>query len=164
MISSSGDPRSELIRGNSIGTSSMVVSKATCLQFPFSENRELSVIEDYENWLRIYSNKEVFRVNKSTHTHVLHADRSSITMMQQEAVNKRFELFLTLVRNNQKVMTFIGNDFNFLTMRLALVMAVDLAFSGQKKAARHYLKIAFKAHKNAVFQKLFWATVKHLVN
>ena len=48
-------------------------------------------------------------------------------------------------------------------MKNFLWLAVDLALNKHKKEAKRYLKEAFKANLNCLFQKSFYATIKHLI-
>jgi hypothetical protein len=48
-------------------------------------------------------------------------------------------------------------------MKNYLWLAVDLAANKHKNEAKRYLKLAFKANINCLFQKTFYATIKHLI-
>ncbi|MDF3027771.1 MAG: glycosyl transferase family 2 [Fluviicola sp.] len=153
----------QLIKGNFFSCNAVVVKTSVALNNPFNENRQLSASEDYELWLRLASNHQILGVNVVTSVIVHHPERSVLTMKQLDQLEIRFNTFIDSISTNKDVTQFIGDKLAYFRMRNFLILAVDLASKGHRHKARKYLFKAFKNSKQAVLQRVFWATLKHLL-
>lgn len=163
LIESQSSFKRALVKGNCLSCNSVVVNREVALNNPFSELRELSASEDYELWLRLASKIEFHNLPAVTTTIIQHDERSVLTMSDPIKLEKRFLTFLKLTQENEHLKNYLGADFLYFVMRNYLVLAVDLAYHKHKKMAWTYLKLAFKVHKGALRQRVFWATVKHIL-
>jgi glycosyltransferase involved in cell wall biosynthesis len=154
---------SQLYKGNPFACNPVFVKRAIALENPFNELRKLSGSEDYELWLRLAAAHPFVCGSKITSALIQHDERSVLTMTNSTKLIERFESFIKLIENNQAVKNWLGTKFSYLKMKNFLWLAVDLAVNKHKKEAKRYLKEAFKANLNCLFQKSFYATIKHLI-
>lgn len=152
-----------LYKGNPFACNPVFVKRIIALENPFNEIRTLSGSEDYELWLRLGAEHLFVCGSKITSALIQHDERSVLTMTNSSKLIERFETFISLVENNLKTKEWLGNRFYYLKMKNYLWLAVDLAANNHKKEAKHYLKEAFSANKNCLFQKTFYATIKHVL-
>ncbi|MDR0801737.1 glycosyltransferase family A protein [Fluviicola sp.] len=152
-----------LTEGNYLACNSVIVRKDIALENPFIEDRTLSASEDYELWLRLLAQYSFHQSEKITSYLIQHNERSVNTMTDPSKLEKRFLAFLGYMDQNQQFKVFLGAHYSYFVMRNYLVLAVDLACNDHKKLAFNYLKKAFKEHRSAVKQRVFWATLKHLL-
>ncbi|MNK33137.1 UDP-Glc:alpha-D-GlcNAc-diphosphoundecaprenol beta-1,3-glucosyltransferase WfgD [compost metagenome] len=152
-----------LIEGNYLACNPVIVRKDIALQNPFIEDRALSASEDYELWLRLHAKYPFHQSSEITSYLIQHDERSVKTMTNPDKLETRFLTFLKYTGNNTELRKFMGNDYPYFVMRNYLILAVDLAYNGHKRKSFFYLKKAFREHKSALKQRVFWATLKHLV-
>jgi glycosyltransferase involved in cell wall biosynthesis len=153
----------QLYKGNPFACNPVFVKRTIALENPFNELRKLSGSEDYELWLRLGAAHPFVCGSKITSALIQHDERSVLTMTNSTKLIERFETFISLVENNLKTKEWLGNRFYYLKMKNFLWLAVDLAANNHKKEAKRYLKEAFSANKNCLFQKTFYATIKHVL-
>lgn len=152
-----------LIEGNYLACNPVVVRRDIALENPFIEDRDLSASEDYELWLRLVSKYPFYQNHVVTSYLIQHDDRSVNTMIDAQKLETRFLTFLRYMSENESFKNYLKDDYSYFEMRNYLVLAVDLAFNKHKKKGFHYLLKAFKTHPSALGQKIFWATIKHMI-
>lgn len=157
------DIRTDIIKGNSFGTASVIVKRNIALLNPFEESRDLSASEDYELWLRLVSKYRFTCVDTVTNLLVEHRERSVHTMSGDQELEKRFLTLINFALSNPETTFMIGSSKKYFLMRNYLILSVDLAYNRHKKKAVRYIWKASKQHPSILFQRVFWATVKHLV-
>jgi glycosyltransferase involved in cell wall biosynthesis len=153
----------QLYKGNPFACNPVFVKRIIALENPFNELRKLSGSEDYELWLRLGAAHPFVCGSKITTALIQHDERSVLTMTNATKLIERFETFIDLIEHNQAVKNWLGEKFSYLKMKNYLWLAVDLAANKHKNEAKRYLKLAFKANINCLFQKTFYATIKHLI-
>lgn len=152
-----------LIEGNYLACNPVIVRKDIALANPFIEDRALSASEDYELWLRLLSKYPFHQSSEITSFLIQHGERSVNTMTDPVKLETRFLTFLKYIDQNEELKIFLGNDYHYFIMRNYLILAVDLAYNGHKRKGLFYLRKALHKHKSALMQRVFWATLKHLV-
>lgn len=152
-----------LIEGNYLACNPVIVRKDIALENPFIEDRALSASEDYELWLRLLAKYPFHQSTEITSFLIQHDERSVNKMTDPIKLETRFLTFLKYVDNNQELKHFLRDDYAYFVMRNYLILAVDLAHNKHKKIAFLYLKKAIKHSKHAFKQRVFWATLKHLI-
>lgn len=152
-----------LHKGNPFACNPVFVKRIIALENPFNEIRTLSGSEDYELWLRLAAIHSIFCGETITSSLIQHDERSVLTMTNANKLIDRFETFISLVEKNVKTKEWLGNRFYYLKMKNFLWLAVDLAANNHKKEAKRFLINALKTNKNCLFQKTFYATIKHLI-
>ena len=152
-----------LIEGNYLACNPVFVRRDIALKNPFIEDRSLSASEDYELWLRLMTKYPFIQSSEITSFLIQHDERSVNTMTDPDKLETRFLTFLKYTDENRELKQFLGNDYRYFVMRNYLILAVDLAYNSHKKKGFFYLKKAFREHKSAISQRVFWATLKHLI-
>lgn len=152
-----------LIEGNYLACNPVIVRRDIALKNPFIEDRDLSASEDYELWLRLLAQFNFCQSTSITSYLIQHDERSVVTMTNPDKLEKRFLTFLKYTTENTKLKLYLGKDFHYFIMRNFLVLAVDLAYNKHKSKGWYYLKRALKTNKKALTQRLFYATLKHLL-
>lgn len=156
--------RNDIIKGNSFGTASVVVKRHIALMNPFNEDIELSASEDYELWLRLLSKYKVTPVPVVTSWLVQHDERSVAMMSNSAILEKRFGHLISYSLSNPETAHFIGRSKNYFLMRNFLVLSADLAVHKHRKKALLYLGKALTISPLAIFQRIFYASIKHIFN
>tara|TARA_R110002072_G_scaffold20688_4_gene74876 strand:+ start:34541 stop:35422 length:882 start_codon:yes stop_codon:yes gene_type:complete len=152
-----------LYKGNILSCNGVFVKKEIALENPFNEIRELSASEDFELWLRLASNHTIYHQNIITSVIVNHDQRSVLSMSSADKLIERFTTFNLLIENNRGLKNYYSGKLNYLLMKNYLWLAVDLANNEHKKKSWRFLKLALKKSKSALFQRSFFATIKHLI-
>ena len=156
------DIRSVLYRGNFFACSPVFVHKKIALQNPFNEDRKLSGSEDYELWLRIASKVNIHCISEHTITIVQHDGRSVNTMQDKDRLIERFTKFIHYTTSNSSITSFLGKNINHFIMKNYLLLAVELAANKHRKSSWKYLIQAGRFSWQFIFQRSFYATIKHL--
>jgi glycosyltransferase involved in cell wall biosynthesis len=152
-----------LIEGNYLACNPVIVRRDIALENPFIEDRALSASEDYELWLRLLAKYQFHQSSEITSFLIQHDERSVNTMTNPDKLETRFLTFLKYIDENAALKQFLGSDYRYFVMRNYLILAVDLAYNNHKRKGFFYLKKALHEHKSAWMQRVFWATLKHLV-
>lgn len=152
-----------LYKGNPFACNPVFVKRIIALENPFNNLRKLSGSEDYELWLRLGATYPFICGSKITSALIQHDERSVLTMTNSTKLIERFETFIELIENSQAVKNWLGTKFSYLKMKNYLWLAVDLAANKHKKDAIIYLKKAMLADWKCIFQKSFFAAIKHLI-
>lgn len=152
-----------LIRGNSFGTGSIIVKRSIAQLNPFNENVDLIVSEDYELWLRLLSKYKFHCEKVITNYLVQHKERSVFVNCGSLKFEKRLHALFNSIFSNPETNSMIGSSKNFFKMRNYLVLSADLNFHKYKKEGFTYLVKGLKSHPSAIYQKIFWASIKHLI-
>lgn len=152
-----------LVTGNYLACNPVIVRRDIALLNPFIEDRDLSASEDYELWLRLFAQYDFKHSDEITSYLILHDERSVVTMTNPEKLEKRFLSFLEYTGKNEQLRKKLGRNIHYFIMRNYLILAVDLAYNKHKRKAIRYLWIATKNSPKAITQKVFWATVKHIL-
>ncbi|WP_341906102.1 glycosyltransferase [Fluviicola taffensis] len=152
-----------LIEGNYLACNPVIVRKDIALENPFIEDRALSASEDYELWLRLLAKYPFHQSAEITSFLIQHDERSVNTMTDPIKLETRFLTFLKYIDENQALKEFLDADYHYFVMRNYLILAVDLAYNDHKRKGFFYLRKAIREHKSALKQRVFWATLKHLI-
>lgn len=153
----------ELYKGNFLSCNAVFVRRDVALQNLFNEERALSVSEDYELWLRLAAGYPFHYGNQVTSSIIQHEQRSTASMKMAERLVLRFETFLKIIDGNKEVTKFLGRNYGYFKMKNYLILSVDLAYNGHKKAALKYLRKAVGSSFRFYKERSFYAIVKHLL-
>lgn len=152
-----------LIHGNYLACNSVIVKRDIALENPFIEDRKMSASEDYELWLRLKSQYPFYHHPICTSYLIQHEGRSVNTMTDPKKLEERFLSFIDYCCENEMIVKYLGRNLSYFKMKNYLILAVDLAFQRHKRKAFNYLIIALKENKKAIFNRVFWATIKHIL-
>jgi glycosyltransferase involved in cell wall biosynthesis len=150
-----------LLFGNFLSCNGVFLPRETALQFPFSENRLMSGLEDWELWLRITSQEKVAGKNLMTSRMRFHQGRSVLHTEPKE-IETRFSVFINaikaagLLKDSESKKNFMASCESY--------MALHLALTGKyRNEALQHLRSAFRWKMKIVFSRRFYATLKHLL-
>ncbi len=86
-----------ILQGNPLSCNGVVMTREVALSNPFSENRALSGLEDWELWIRLNYRYGIATFSKVTSTVVDHVDRSVLIADSNKIVSK-VETFCQIVK------------------------------------------------------------------
>lgn len=153
----------KFIEGNCLSCNNVFVKIDVAQENLFNEDRVISASEDYELWLRLAAQFEVRHSNIVTSSIVCHPQRSVTAMTDSSKLIDRFTGFIKYTTENEKIVQFLGAKLGYFKMKNYLLLAVELAANNHKKDAIHFLKKAVRASWKCIFQRSFYATIKHLI-
>ena len=159
----SPDINSEMYRGNPLANSPVIVRRDIALANLFNEDRELSGSEDYELWLRLASKYKIYSSPKVTLAVIDHEERSMITMIDPGQLIRRFSKFIHYTTTDHRVIKLLGKNKGVFVMKNYLLLAVSLVNNNNLKLGFQYLKKAFISSPKIIFERGFYAFVKHYV-
>ncbi|HET6992082.1 MAG TPA: glycosyltransferase family A protein, partial [Bacteroidia bacterium] len=99
------DIRGKLVSENFLSCNGVFLQKRISDEYHFSEDREMSGLEDWELWLRIASTKKMIGNSDYTSQMNHHADRSVLQTDKNEIEN-RFDSFYKHVLLNEEVVAY----------------------------------------------------------
>jgi len=152
-----------MYKGNPMINSPVIVRRDIALANPYNEDRELSCSEDFELWLRLASKFPVYSSPTITVAIINHDERSTLTMADPDKLIKRFTKFLYYATSNDQVVELLGNHKHIFEMKNYLLLAVDLALNGHLRLGRKYIIMAFKRSPKVIFERGFYAFIKHFL-
>jgi hypothetical protein len=150
-----------LYSGNFLSCNGVFLRRETALQNPFSENRLMSGLEDWELWLRITAATKAVGKDLMTSRMRFHKGRS-VLQTEPSDIETRFSVFVDaikkagLLKNSETEKTILSSCESY--------MALHLALTGKyRKEAMRHLKTAFRWKADIVFSRRFYAVLKHLI-
>jgi len=153
-----------LYKGNPIANSPVIVRRDIAIANPFNEDRELSGSEDYELWLRLGAQYPIHASNNITVAIVQHDQRSMTTMSNPDQLINRFIKFIAYTTSDKGIVELLGKHKNYFVMKNYLLLSVELVYNSNLSAGRKYLALAFANYKGIVFEKGFYAFLKHYIS
>ena len=157
----SDDINAELILGNRIGNSPVMVRRDIAFTNPYNEDRGLSGSEDYELWLRLAAQYKIYSCPQITLAVIFHQGNSTLTMSNPDQLVTRYTRFIHYTTANEKLVTFLGKQKNTFVMKNYLLLAVDLVINKHQTLARKYLKMAFDSSSSVLIEKGFLVFIKY---
>lgn len=155
---------SELIFGNVLCCQDVFLRRDIAIQFPFSEERSLSALEDWELWLRLAPHHTFLACPVIT-SEVIQHDERSVLQTAPEKIEQRFNIFRKLIYNNESIRNYYKGSLNKFDSSCETYIALHLVLTGKYKfiAIKHLIKgIAYQP--SAIFSRRFLAIFKHLIS
>ena len=151
-----------LLAGNFLSCMGVFLKKDIAENNKFNTVRELSGSEDHELWLRIASQYPL-AINNSITAALIDHDSRSVVNINENSLIKRQDTFIQLITSNPMLKSFILGNENKLKSNSYSYVSLHLALTGKhKKASIIYLIKAVKENYTMVFNKRFFAIIKHL--
>jgi glycosyltransferase involved in cell wall biosynthesis len=150
-----------MYNGNPMANSPVIVRRDIALANLFNADRELSGSEDFELWLRLAAKYPVYSSPAITVAIIYHDERSTLTMTDPDKLIKRFTKFIQYTTSNAEVLALLGKQRSFFEMKNYLLLAVDLSVSGHLMLGRKYLAESFRRSPKIIFERGFYAFIKH---
>lgn len=154
--------RELIAEGNFMSCHGVFILRQVFLENPFHENRELSGSEDYELWLRLAASYPIHFSNQVTSALCMHSQRSVLNFDAQTLI-KRKELMLDLIKNNRAFQEKYSELMNKIEVNAYSYISLHLALIKNRKAAFTYLLKSLSKSPGFIFEKRFWAILKHLI-
>ena len=151
-----------ITRGNYISCIGVFVRKDVALKFQFSEDARLSGSEDWELWLRVVANVGVKSDPRPVACFTQHDDRSVMTASEEKLVFRKNLSFLYAFRDPKVAELYSGRK-KMMESYFDLYIALHLVLAKQKKRSFFYLKNAFMNYPFVIFDRRFYAVIKHLL-
>lgn len=151
-----------LKKGNFIHTSSVVIKKDFIINNLFQEDRELSVSEDYELWLRLSARTNIYLNNIITSALIQHPMRSELTA-NEEMLGKRTDKLIYYLSRDSIFMNKYGNYINNIRAHMYSYSSLHLSISGFVFPAFRYLFLAFAVHPGEIFSKRTLIVIRNCI-
>lgn len=148
--------------GNFIHTSSVVIKKDFLINNLFQEDRELSVSEDYELWLRLSARTNIYLNNIITSALIQHPMRSELSA-NEKMLRKRTDKLIYYLSMDSVFMNKYGNYINNIRAYMYSYSSLHLSISGFVFPSLHYLFIAFVTHPVEIFNKRSLIIIKNCI-
>lgn len=153
----------QLLLGNFLSCIGVFLRKDIAEKNKFNTNRDLSGSEDHELWLRIGAQYPLKTNNNITAALIDHDERSVINI-DGESLIKRQNIYLDLVLSSPLLKSFVSGYENKLKSNSYSYISLHLALTGKhKKVCLTYLSKAIQENFSVIFNKRFFAIVKHLL-
>jgi glycosyltransferase involved in cell wall biosynthesis len=158
-----GDLREKIIEGNFFSCQGMFLKKAICIKNPFVEDKNLATLEDWELWLRICSENEIYYSNQLTSILVNHNSRSVNNHNALDLIAK-INLFLELFLSIESNRSFYKNKINLLKSSCFSYISLHCSENGKNKiiSLKFLLKSFFSNHK-VIFKRRFYVILRNLM-
>lgn len=148
-----------LANGNFLSCNGVFIS-AGVRNFRFSEQRQMSGLEDWLLWLQISKNKTAIGAQLFT-TKMNHHNQRSVLQTEPVAIENRFEHFFSELEKIH------SDDVSFPINRIRAsgesYMALHLALTKQyRKEARSHLRKSLILRPGQIFTRRYFAILKHL--
>lgn len=153
----------DLIKGNFLSCNGVLIRKDIALANPFSEDRELSAMEDWELWLRLASKYTITMMNKVTSVIVNHDERSVLQTNKDKLIS-RVENLIGKVTKNPDVMAYYKKDISKFEASCYTYVALHIALT--KRDRMDTVKFTLKGimkNPSWIFTRRFLAIIKHFI-
>lgn len=152
----------ELLYGNHLGCSAVVIEKTLFQKYHFNTNPDLVLFEDWELWLRIISAEKLHCLSSGTIIMMNHEGRSVLSTSPAQLQKKALCLKATAMNDVPfiKGSTFAARK---LTMGLYSYVALHVALGGKNRLlVLKFLTKALIQDPTLVSKRRFYAIIKHL--
>ncbi|MFN4234273.1 MAG: glycosyltransferase family 2 protein [Bacteroidia bacterium] len=152
-----------LIKGNPLSCNAVFIHKDIFQQFRFNEDRTISGLEDWELWLRISTKYEIKHFPIITSAIIQHENRSVLQTDKNKLI-QRVTTFMNIVLNNKNIIDNYRPQLHLFKCSCYTYISLHLALTGKhKKDTLYYLLKGIKENPSFIFQRRFFAILKHLL-
>lgn len=158
------DFKESLLHNNFLACGSVFIKREIALEYAFSEDRRLSGTEDWELWLRLYSQHNFIKFPGVVFKQRQHASRS-LSKSSASRVTERETAFIDHIEKNRKTLIrrFSHANLNLLIADRYTLVALAHCESRSKRSASRYWLRALLSSMAILKRKRFWAIVKKLI-
>lgn len=155
--------RRQIIDGNLLSPNAVFVRKSVAMRHLFNEERALSVMEDWELWLRLCSHYDFPHFQIITSTVVQHSKRSVMTADAQH-LSAMVRLFIKLISTNQDLISYYGKALRKAMASAMTYAALHLCMGkSNRREALGYLVDGIRINPLQLFTKRFLVIVRFLL-
>jgi glycosyltransferase involved in cell wall biosynthesis len=153
----------KLIAGNLLSINPMFLKRDIALENMFSENREISGLEDWELWLRIALNYSIKTVEIVTSSIINHEYRS-VLQTEKDKLIARVLTFKNLVLNNKAVVNYYKGKMHLFEESCLTYISLHLALTKKHRLpALNYMFKGILKNPLFIFKRRFLAIIKHCI-
>jgi glycosyltransferase involved in cell wall biosynthesis len=151
-----------LVYGNSFSCLGVFIKKEVLHKFRFNEDKNLTLSEDWELWLRLISHFGIIADNRISAAMIYHENRSvKEAVAQKLAIAK--DLAIKYAFEDNAVKKLFGQYKSQMHAFAQSYVALHLAVAGRKKEAVNYLYTSIRYFPLIIFSKRFFVIVKRLL-
>lgn len=151
----------DIMRNNFLSCNNVFIRKDVAIKYPFNENRDLSVTEDWALWLTLAARYSIHLLPEVTSSIIEHEQRSLLDW-NAEKIEKRENLFVEYIKNDKEILKNFSPYINrFVADRYSFI-ALAYATKKNKVKAKEYLMKSFISTPFILINKRFLATIKKL--
>ena len=159
----SGNLNIKLISGNFLSCNGVFLKSNIANEFRFNENRLLAGVEDWELWLRIASKHKLY-MSKAITSSIINHDTRSVLDNNIQSLIHRFDVFIALVLNNSEILNYYKGKLHLFKSSCYTYISLHIALTKKNKiVAIRYLFIGLIQNPQFVFERRFFAIIKHLL-
>jgi glycosyltransferase involved in cell wall biosynthesis len=157
------DINKQILIGNVLSCNGVFIEKETALENPFSENRVLSAIEDWELWIRLASKCKFVHVPVITSTVVNHDERS-VMSVDISKIKSKTGLFIDMVSTNADLRRSFGTKVNRIIASALTYTALHIAIAkGDRSEISSFTLRGIRKNPGEMLRKRFLVILKLLV-
>ncbi len=139
-----------LLTGKYCFPNGVFIDKETFAKYRYNESRELSGTEDWDLYLRMVGEVDIWFYPTVTSYLVEHEGRS-VLQFDEKALLKRYETLIGSISSSESFIGHHGNYLKTIKSRMLSYIALHAVLAKNKKVAYHYLRKAV----NVRFAELF---------
>jgi len=152
----------DIISGNSLSCRGVFIEISVAQKFKFSEDREMSGLEDWELWLRLAA-RFPFAVDKEITSSLVQHDNRSVINSTPEALERKFYAFWKALEGDSATAAFISaakrkfyaSCYTYIALHIALTHKNRLsALKWMMKGWMRYPKLTFSRRSAAILKNM----------
>ncbi len=154
---------SVLIKGNPLSCHGVFIKKSIFERFKFNEDRAIAGLEDWELWLRIATEIDIYHFPIVTSALVQHENRSVMKINKDKWI-KKVETFVEYVISNSKIIKKYSSQLHKFYCSAYTYLSLHLSFDKRyKKESFRYLIKGLTYHPVFITQRRFFAIIRNLL-
>jgi glycosyltransferase involved in cell wall biosynthesis len=156
--------KENILFNNFLACGSVFIKREVALAFPFFTDRSLSGSEDWELWLRLYTEFEFVRVPVAIFKQRHHPDRGLVTADAKQ-ITSRENLFAQMIEKHRGNLRkrFTDEEINLLIADRMTLIALAQILEGERKLAFRYWSRSFTLSPRVLKRRRFLAVAKKLM-
>ncbi len=158
----SGDINAQLADGNLLSCNGVFLRHDIAKKELFSEDRNMSGLEDWELWLRLAA-KHTFRSYPEITSAIIQHDERSVMNVTPASLEKKFQAFFKAIESNQDIRAYYKEKISRLYCSCYSYIALHLALTKKyrKESLRWFMK-SLAIRPGSFFSRRAGAIIKHL--
>ncbi|MBL7848367.1 MAG: glycosyltransferase family 2 protein [Cyclobacteriaceae bacterium] len=142
-----------ILSGNVLSCNGVFVQKSVLLQNPFSEDRALSSLEDWELWIRLGARYTIYSVAGITST-IIHHEERSVVSGNPAAIETKVDHFISAVTQDPVNQKQYGEKLRWTAASAHTYAALHLKLANASRASVGYhFSMALKLQPGILFTR-----------
>lgn len=153
----------KLFYGNFLGCSSIIIKKELFKKYYFNTNKELILFEDWELWLRVINENDLFCFPGMSIVMINHENRSVLNNSAAQINDKILHFKNHMLTNSQSIRNSFVHKRVFL-MGIYSYAALHIAMTRKnRRIAIKYLALSLFSNPLIIFKRRFYGIIKNLI-